>query len=74
MISRPLRLSLVALALVTLVTACGRRGPLDAPPGADDQKQSATPGNTQDGSRGIKSKRTPIVPPKRDLFIDGLLD
>lgn len=69
-----LRISLVALLAGSVLAACGKRGQLDAPPDAAPapKAEAAAPG--AGGQQGVKPKRTPITPPKRDLFIDRLLD
>lgn len=64
------RLTFVALLAAGLLTACGKRGHLDPPPGMEKAK-------AEDGEQkkeGAKPKRVPIVAPKRDLFIDGILE
>lgn len=68
-----MKILVVALAAGTLLTACGRRGPLEPPPGT---APTAAEGTDPDGTArdGLRNKRTPILPPKRDLFIDRLLD
>lgn len=69
-----LRVSIVALLAGSVLTACGKRGQLDAPPGSGSAPK-ADDANPQAGAQqGLKPKRTPIVPPKRDLIIDRLLD
>ncbi len=71
-VSSRMKILVVALAAGTLLSACGKRGPLEAPPST-----TAAPAETNaDGTaRGeLRPKRTPILPPKRDLFIDRLLD
>lgn len=67
------RLMLLTLALAGGLAACGKRGQLEAPPGSSVAPKAEAAGGT-DAKSGIKPKRTPIVPPKRDLFIDRLLD
>jgi predicted small lipoprotein YifL len=67
------RISVVALLAGTMLSACGKRGALDAPPGLEPAPQpTAAPGAP--GAAASRPKRTPITPPKRDLFIDRLLD
>ncbi len=71
-VSSRMKILVVALAAGTLLSACGKRGPLEPPPGT-----TAAPAETNaDGTaRGeLRPKRTPILPPKRDLAIDRLLD
>lgn len=72
-----LRISLVALLAGSVLTACGKRGQLDAPPDAAPAPKAAPAEGAAPaagGQQGVKPKRTPITPPKRDLFIDRLLD
>ncbi|MCA3594206.1 MAG: lipoprotein [Methylobacterium sp.] len=72
-VSSRMKILVVALAAGTLLTACGRRGPLEPPPGtASAPAESTNPDGT--ARDGLRNKRTPILPPKRDLFIDRLLD
>jgi predicted small lipoprotein YifL len=67
---RPIRVAAVAalLALGLTLSACGRKGPLDAPPAFSDQQQ---PGSLSTDMEG----RT-LAPPgqKKRLPIDVLLD
>lgn len=82
--SRIASLSLVLLLSLGL-SACGKRGPLEPPPAQQEAARAAkqeakaqqggepaaeTSGQTKLGSK----KRVPITAPKRDLFIDGILD
>jgi len=57
----------LTLALGLTLSACGRRGPLDAPPGIV---------NTPQGPVELDSQGRPIAPPgeKKRLPIDWLLD
>jgi predicted small lipoprotein YifL len=57
----------LTLALGLTLSACGRRGPLDAPPGVV---------NTPQGPVELDSQGRPIAPPgeKKRLPIDWLLD
>lgn len=59
--------SALMLALGLTLSACGRRGPLDAPPGAYV---------TQQGVIELDAEGRPIAPPgeKKRLPIDVLLD
>jgi predicted small lipoprotein YifL len=59
--------SALLLALGLSLSACGRRGPLDAPPGAF---------NTPQGVIELDAEGRPIAPPgeKKRLPIDVLLD
>ena len=60
-------ISALMLALGLTLSACGRRGPPDAPPGAY---------NTPQGAIELDSEGKPIAPPgqKKRLPIDWLLD
>lgn len=83
--SRTLRLSLVLMLMAGGLAACGKRGQLEPPP---SQKQAAEDGSaasvkTGDSKAGETNagqtklggkKRIPITPPKRELFIDRILD
>lgn len=85
--SRIASLSLVLLVSLGL-SACGKRGQLEPPPGQTEAartakaeakvkaKEAGTPidTSTSDTTKLGSKKRVPITPPKRDLFIDGLLD
>ncbi len=76
------RLLVVSTLLVTGLAACGKRGPLEPPPGSEaarpKQEQTAGTGAADQRPAGETrlggSKRTPITPPKRELLIDRLLD
>ncbi len=84
-VSSVARLAVVATALAVGLSACGRRGPLEPPPGAADvakpdklsqEAESETPGVktltpsiTPAGSR--KSK--PITAPDRPFILDKIL-
>jgi len=72
-VSSRMKILVVALAAGMLLTACGRRGPLEPPPGP---APTAAEGTNPDATArdGLRNKRTPILPPKRDLVIDRLLD
>lgn len=69
--SRPLlrlaAISALALALGVTLSACGRRGPLDAPPGYVNSPQ---------GPVELDAQGRPMAPPgaKKRLPIDWLLD
>lgn len=80
--SRLLPLSLV-LVLGLGLSACGKRGPLEPPPGSQPAKvKAAEPDKADPAANGAQpshnklggKKRVPITPPKRDLFIDGILE
>jgi len=60
---------LLVLVCAFALSACGKRGPLDAPPGLEKPKTEAG-----EEKGGIKPKRTPITAPKRDLLIDSILE
>ena len=79
--SRPVRLAFVMILLAGGLAACGKRGPLEPPPGSEaarpnqEQAGAATTGARPAGETRIGgNKRVPITPPKRDLLIDRLLD
>ena len=59
--------SVMLLALGLSLSACGRRGPLDPPPGAF---------NTPQGTIELDAQGRPLAPPgeKKRLPIDVLLD
>ena len=80
-------LALIAALLLALgVAACGRKGGLDPPPAAASAKPAAeaeappqrsiSSGLAPTGARGSSSGRAlpPPPSPKRDLFIDFLLN
>ena len=60
-------ISALALALGLTLSACGRRGPLEAPPGAV---------MTPDGPVQLDAEGKPLAPPgqRKRLPIDWLLD
>jgi predicted small lipoprotein YifL len=64
---RVLAISALALALGLTLSACGRRGPLDTPPGYV---------NTPQGPVELDAQGRPLAPPgdKKRLPIDWLLD
>jgi predicted small lipoprotein YifL len=66
-ITRFAAIGALALALGLTLSACGRRGPLDAPPGVV---------NTPQGPIEVDAQGRPLAPPgeKRRLPIDALLD
>jgi predicted small lipoprotein YifL len=77
MMSPPFRLTravLFVLLCTGLLSACGKRGALDPPPGSEQAKQAETGQNSGSISPTGGGKRVPILPPKRDLPIDVLLD
>jgi predicted small lipoprotein YifL len=79
------RLALIGIAMATLTLAgCGRKGPLDPPPGASMASEPAPavdapatsdlvtpPGQTRDGAAN-----RPVAPvgPNRRIFLDNLLN
>ena len=86
-----LRLALIgALAASLGLAGCGRKGPLDPPPGASlagepqanmpdlMSKPAATPigGQAQNGNPGVGPDGQPLAPkgPKKQIFLDGLLN
>jgi predicted small lipoprotein YifL len=86
-----LRLALIgALAASLGLAACGRKGPLDAPPGTSLQSEpqaampgpmstrTATPigGEARDGNAGVDSSGRAIAPPgpKKRIPLDVLLN
>ena len=66
-IVRVLEVSALALALGLTLSACGRRGPLESPPGV---------AMTPQGPAEFDAQGRPIAPPgeKKRLPIDALLD
>ncbi len=64
---RVLAVSALALALGLTLSACGRRGPLEMPPGV---------AMTPQGAVELDAQGRPIAPPgeKKRLPIDALLD
>jgi predicted small lipoprotein YifL len=76
MVSSRMKFLVLAMAAGLLLSACGKRGPLEAPPATGaSQSQPQAQGETAGTARGeLRPKRTPILPPKRDLLIDRLLD
>jgi predicted small lipoprotein YifL len=88
---RPLfRFALIGLAAASLgLTACGRKGPLDPPPGASlAGEQSTTPnpmsnplvapigGHAKEGDGGMRPDGHPLAPKgqKKDIPLDVLLN
>lgn len=69
--SSQIKFLMVALLAGGLLTACGKRGPLEAPPTAEQIERARNPDGT---SRRPEGTRGPIQPPKRDLPIDFILD
>jgi predicted small lipoprotein YifL len=67
----------VAFLAIACLSGCGRRGALEAPPGAVAPTASAeTPAQPGTAEASVKpgSRRTKkIVPPKRDTPLDWLL-
>lgn len=82
MMSHPFRLTravVFALLCAGLLTACGKRGALDPPPGSEQAAKEQAKAQGAGQNNGSISptggqKKIPILPPKRDLPIDILLD
>ena len=75
MISRRM---LVAGGIVLALSACGRKGPLEPPPGAVVPKAAvsdpeAPAGAFAPGAAKPKKKRVPLVAPKDDFILDPIL-
>lgn len=86
-----LRLALIGALVASLgLAACGRKGPLDPPPGASlaGEPQTSAPagtvgpmtspigGQAKDGNPGVGPDGKPQVPAglNRRIFLDGLLN
>ena len=85
-----LRLALIGLAAAALgLSACGRKGALDSPPGASlAGEQSITPnplsspvatpigGHAKEGDPGVRADGQPLAPkgPKKQIPLDVLLN
>lgn len=86
-----LRLALIGTLAVTLgLAGCGRKGPLDPPPGASLEgvpqanmpdlmsNNRGTPigGQAKEGNPGVDSNGQPLAPkgPDRHFVLDGLLN
>jgi predicted small lipoprotein YifL len=75
-------LLIVAAAALTLLAACGRRGALEAPPGAatlptntsavDEQAQGETPVTVSPVGKS-NSRSAPITAPQRPFILDSIL-
>ena len=66
----------LALATLTALNGCGRKGPLEPPPAASVPKPEAKPGDSPAvAPPTVKStkKRIPIVPPKAPFVLDPIL-
>jgi predicted small lipoprotein YifL len=74
------------LGVALLLAACGRRGPLEPPPGAANApdvtpeatsvENQSTPGSAPITIKPVgerKAKGTPITAPKKKFFLDPLL-
>jgi predicted small lipoprotein YifL len=79
--SRPfLRLAVIgALCAALGLAACGRKGPLDPPPGASFDNGAATPisgAAAPDGSTGVGRDGMPLAPrgPRKPIPLDVLLN
>ena len=77
-----LRPLIIAAVSVVLLAGCGRRGPLEAPPGATPVPQTTsaederTPGDKPVTLSPISKpagKKTPIAAPKRPFILDAIL-
>ena len=80
LLPRPLlRAALVGLGLSLALGACGRRGPLEAPPNgrALPGDEAARPGTEVPGAitplGRTRGSRQPIVPPKEPFILDPIL-
>lgn len=86
LLARSSRVLAVTLGAALLLASCGRRGPLEPPPGAaasPDVTPQATSVENQStpGSSAVtiapvgtkKTKGTPITAPKQKFFLDPLL-
>ncbi|MCA0422294.1 MAG: lipoprotein [Proteobacteria bacterium] len=74
--TRRAALRLAAVGLVLGLAACGKRGPLEPPPGSADAAKSQKSQDDQQGIPGLKGAKKrppPVTPPKRDFFLDFLL-
>ncbi len=86
---RTLRLTLTLLLIAGSLAACGKRGQLEPPSAQKQASETGSPapsaastkaGDDKAGEDGAGQnklggkKRVPITPPKRELFIDRLLD
>lgn len=72
---RTFRLTLALLLIAGGLTACGKRGQLEPPSAQKQAQEEGAPGDSKAGeTRAGGRKRIPITPPKRDLFIDGILE
>lgn len=69
--SSQIKFLVVAVLVGGLLAACGKRGPLDAPPTAEQIERARNPDGT---SRRPEGTRGSIQPPKRSLPIDFILD
>lgn len=69
--SSQIKILVVAVLASGLLAACGKRGPLEAPP---TQEQIDKARNRDGTPRRPEGTRGPIQPPKRSLPIDFILD
>ncbi|CAN1550276.1 hypothetical protein MCEMSEM23_02147 [Rhabdaerophilaceae bacterium] len=67
------RIAILALLAGGLLTACGKRGQLEPPPGSTSAAPEQAQGSGS-SAEGLKGRRTPITAPKRALPIDFILD
>ena len=75
----PLRLALIGALVASLgLAACGRKGPLDPPPGASLAGEQATPAGTEvkDGNSPTGPDGRPLAPagPNKRIPLDVLLN
>ena len=64
-------MALVVASLALPMAGCGRRGQLEAPPGAS--AQAAAPDDDGVQPIGRRPKRVPIKPPHEPFILDPLL-
>lgn len=86
-----IRLAAIGVLVATLgLAGCGRKGPLDPPPGASldgvtqpdmaemsaNSRPTAIGGETPDGYSGVGPDGQPAAPkgPQKRIFLDGLLN
>jgi len=65
-------LTIAAVAMALALGACGRKGPLDLPPGAAESDAAGNPPKI--GPDGQPVTATPQPPPKKHFFLDFLID
>jgi predicted small lipoprotein YifL len=74
-----LRLALIGVVAASLaLSACGRKGPLDPPPGASLTGDKAAPADSKSASTHLRtgSRGQPIAPrgPNKRIPLDALLN